>query len=220
MLNAQTNSYSLLIRDGVLERMKMLPFFQGFHFSRTKQLQVQPENIPHAACYMLPEQMGPDGDPNTGHPRFIHTLNLGFSIVIQNNDPDFSENILDQAFWAILNGIVPDPGEFMTSVLRDATLYRNDNFMIEAFSKGSRRHNYGSKALDNEMPVAELQLELTCTYRADYPPFVYDDFRLLHQETFPEGHDTGVLRIISNYFLWPETGLTLSAPEFGTPALT
>ena len=62
-LNSTTNSYAILIRDGMLAKLKTLPFYKDFYkFRRSKQMQIQPEQIPLVGCYVIDETMTPDGD--------------------------------------------------------------------------------------------------------------------------------------------------------------
>ena len=80
-------SYSEVLRDVFFARVVTLPFFAGFKARRCKMLQVQPEHIPYLGVYLIDEQMVPDGDANAGCIRFTHTLRIGFSVIIENNDP-------------------------------------------------------------------------------------------------------------------------------------
>lgn len=175
-LTSAKNSYSILIRDGMLDRVKKHPFFKNDfkRFARSKQLQVQPEQLPYVGVYIVDEQMTPDGDANAGVIKFVHALRIGFSVMVKNNDENNAENKLDEAFWSILTAIFTDP-----------TLYHNDTARIEGFSRVTRRHMYGSSALNNSIPFGELQLELTVTYRTDWPPPITDDFSVYHLEVDP-----------------------------------
>src|SRR5262245_16877833 len=98
-------SYGLLIRDTLYAKVVTLPFFTGFKSRRCKQLPVHPDILPYLGVYLVSERLSPDGDPNAGDVRFDNDLTIGFSIVIQNNDPVESELKIDQAFWAIMNGL-------------------------------------------------------------------------------------------------------------------
>jgi hypothetical protein len=181
----ETNSYSILIRDAVLDRVKVLPFFKNkFTFSRSKALPIQAQNIPYAGCYIVDETLTPDGDPNAGDIRFEHFLRLGFSVVIKNNDPDEVEDKLDGAFWSLMNGLLRDAS--LTNMLGAYDADGVEGFAIEGFTRGSRKNVYGNAGLNNEMAIAELQLELTCKYRTTWPPIIEDDLITIHTVTgFP-----------------------------------
>ena len=185
-MTPETNSFSILIRDAMLDRVKVLPFFKNkFNkFGRSKALPIQPENIPYAGCYIVDETLTPDGDANAGDIRFEHALRLGFSIVIRNNDPDETEDKLDGAYWSLMNGLLRDAS--LTNMLGAYDADGAEGFAIEGFTRGTRKNVYGTAGLNNEMATAELQLELTCKYRTMWSPVIEDDLITIHTVTgFP-----------------------------------
>ena len=171
-------SYPILVRDGIMDRVKAMPYFSSFHFSTNKSLQIQPQSLPFCGVYLLQELMTPDGDANVGEVRFRTTTRIGFSVIVLNNDADAAEYQLDTAMQVITGGLFADP-----------TLYDNSVFKIQAFISGSRQHVFGGVGQDNETPIAELRYELTCDLGAiTYPPFEPDDLEIIHVETaFPAG---------------------------------
>src|SRR5262249_8506749 len=120
--------------------------------------------------------------------RFIHTLRIGFSVVILNNDPDISEQKMDESFWAIMNRLWPD--QYIMNMI-DTRIYPGgqyaspDNVRIEGIVRGSRRHMWGNNSLSNEMPLAEMQYEVSALYRTTWPPIITDDLWNIHVETVP-----------------------------------
>jgi len=202
-----TQSYSVVIRDVLFARLVTLPFFQGFKARRSKMLQVMPDHLPYLGVYIIDEQMMPDGDANAGCIRFTHTLKLGFSVFIANNDTVAAELKLDEAFWAIMNGLWRDP--FITNMLDTwnpaAGAGNPDNVRFEGVTRGSRKHVWGNAGLNNELPIGELQYEASILYRADYGPVITDDLLHIHVETVPLASDGTipaadvVQRIISEY---------------------
>src|SRR5262249_43271590 len=100
-----TQSYSQVIRDAMFAYVVQLPFFQGFKARRSKQLPIQEPLLPYLGVYIIDEDMQPDGDPNVGDIRFVHDLRIGFQVIIENNDPVAAELKLDEAFWALMNGL-------------------------------------------------------------------------------------------------------------------
>ena len=213
-------SYSLAIRDGILARVRVMPFFAAFNkFSKSNNFQVMPAHIPYAGVYFLDEVLTPDGDANAGEPRFFHTMRVGFSIIVQNNDPEAAEDKLDEAFWAIMNGLMCDP-----------TLYNNDLFRIESYPRASRSHHFGAVDLENELPVAELRAELICTYRSNFPPLVEDPLITIHVETgFPLGGTVAerdaTQQVTAQYDLPQHYGpvavdLETAPPVLGTPSVS
>ena len=86
-----TQSYSLVIRDGLFDAVSSDPFFANYTCRKTKMLRVQHELLPYLGVYIIDETMLPDGDANAGHIRFSHTLRIGFSAMVANNDQVLAE---------------------------------------------------------------------------------------------------------------------------------
>ncbi len=197
-------SYSIVIRDAIFAVLVTLPFFAGYKARRAKMLKVMPEYLPYLGVYIIDEVMTPDGDANAGDIRFIHMLRLGFSVIIENNDPVAAELKLDQAFWSIMNGIWRNDG--ITNFLHSTM---PDNTRIEGVQRGVRKHVWGNTGLNNETSIGELQYEATITYRSEFAPPITDDLLRVHVETVPLGSDgtippaEEVARIISEYEFTP-----------------
>jgi hypothetical protein len=195
-------SYSQVIRDALFAKTVLLPFFAGFTARRSKQLPIQQFQVPYLGVYLIAEDMLPDGDANAGDVRFIHRLQVGWQIVIENNDPVAAELKLDQAFWSIMNGIWRDP-RLMNFIQSDMP----DNTRIEAVERGRRVNNWGAYGLNNEKPYGELQYYATLIYRASYDPIITDDLLDIHVEMVPLADDgtvpdsSEVQRIIVEYEL-------------------
>ena len=183
----QRTSYPILVRDGIFDRIENMSFFSEFTFGKTSDVHIQQESLPYCGVYLLQEQMAPDGDANVGEVRFRTTARFGFSIIIRNNDSEKAEILLDKASQIIMIGL-----------FSDHTLYDNDKFKIQAFSSGTRQHVFGAIGKNQETPVAELRMEMSCDLGViSYPPYVPDDLEVIHVKTaFPVGgtaqehHDT------------------------------
>jgi hypothetical protein len=207
-----TQSYGLVIRDTLYAKTVTLPFFDGFVSRRCKQMPVKVDILPFLGVYFMAESMGPDGDLNAGEVRFINDLTIGFSVVIQNNDPVESELKLDQAYWAIMNGLWRDQ-YIMNTIDTSApagVVTLPDDIIIEGVRGGRRKVIWGSSGLNNEIPVAELSYEATIVYRSTFPPIIVDDLLSIHVETVPLASDgtippvDEVQRIIIEYEFTPE----------------
>lgn len=171
-VNPGIQSYSFIIRNGILERLKTAPTFSSvkkFAKNRGKG-PVQGQDLPFVACYFIEEFWGADGDINAGAPHFTHRVKLGFSVLIQDNNNEVAEQNLDVAHWAIMNYLtrqdwwhfkMPDPWP---------------DVEIEGIERGSRKFVFGNSSLNNETPVAELQMDMTLVHRTYFPPTVTDDF--------------------------------------------
>lgn len=191
-----TRSYPMLLRDGILDRVKAMPYFANFTFSSNKMLQIQAQSLPFCGVYLIQETMSPDGDADAGEPRFRTMVRIGFSVIIVNNDPDAAEYQLDRAMQALTGGLFSDP-----------TLYHNDQFQIQGYVAGIRNHVFGAAGADNETPIAELRFELTCDLGTiDYPPIVLDDLEVIHVKTsFPTdgtaAEKAAVQQVVNEYDL-------------------
>lgn len=187
-----SRSYPMRLLDGTIDRVKALPFFSTFNFSSNKGLIIQPSSIPFCGIYLLQEMMAADGDANAGDVRFRTSARIGFSVIIQNNDPVEAEYKLDAAMQAITVGLFSDP-----------TYYNNKSFKIQGFASGSRQHVFGRVGtLDNETPIAELRYELVIDLGIIYyPPLVPDVLEVIHMETsFPPGEDASQVQQVKTEY--------------------
>jgi len=188
-------SYSMLIRDGLLARAKLVPpFTTCAKFGRSVAKVIQPENIPYLGLYFVDEVLSPDGDANHAEPRFLHALKLGFSYLVQNNDPDDAEDILDAAHWSLMK-LLHDPKwhTFPSGAL------------IESIVGGKRSHHFGTiggSGGPNETPVAEMRMELDIRHRTFFEPLITDTFNTMHVTTvYPYPEDPNRQPIISEWVL-------------------
>jgi Bacterial Ig-like domain (group 3) len=174
-----TQSYSLVIRDIFFAAVADVPFFTSFTKRKSPQIQIQQQDIPYLGVYIVGERHVPDGDLNAGEIRFYHTLTIGFSVIILNNDPVKTELKLDQAYWAIMNRLWPD--QYIMNMLDTmaygypALMNNPDNVRVEGISGGLRRNVWGDSKLSNELPLAEMQYEVQCVYRTNWPPVITDE---------------------------------------------
>jgi hypothetical protein len=187
-----TQSYSLVIRDVFYDAVAGDPFFANYTKRKTPMLRLQPELLPYLAVYFVDEDMAPDGDFNAGAIRFSHTLQIGFSVMLANNDPVSTELMLDAAYWRIMNRLWTD--QYILNLL-DTTnpntgASNPDNVRIEGITKGRRRFVFGGAALANETPVSELQYTVSVFYRSIWSPVITDDLEEIAVRTGVKPGDT------------------------------
>jgi hypothetical protein len=235
MLNADINSCSFIIRDGLLARLKQVPTFQSVRrWATTPMLRVQSQmdanQIPFVGCYIIDETMGPDGDPNHAEPRFVHTVKLGFSVVITSIDDAVADQNLDSAHWTILRLLEDErwhrfdaDGTFLDNVYTR----QHEAVHIESVTRGSRKHVFGNKMINNETPLAELQMDLTVVHRTSFPPIIPDTLNRVHVTVaYPWPYDPNLEEPFTvEYDLLVLGAFTANAystlpPQFAKPTLT
>jgi hypothetical protein len=176
-----TQSYSLVIRDVFFDALNRDPFFADYKKRKNKMLVVQQDSLPYLGVYIMDETMLPDGDLSAGFYDFIHTLRIGFSVMIANNDQNVAEQQVDAAFWRIMNVLWTD--QYILNVIDtyNPTLGAGnpDNVRIEGVSRGVRRHVFGTAQFNNETPLVELQYDVGVQYRSMWWPTIVDDFNEL-----------------------------------------
>lgn len=187
-----TQSYSLVIRDVFFNAVAGDAFFADYKKRKNKMLVVTPKWLPYLGVYIMDETMMPDGDTNAGFYDFIHTLRIGFSVMVANNDQDVAEAQIDAAFWRIMNVLWTD--QYIINVLDTYNPHTGqsnpDNTRIEGVTRGVRRHVFGTPQRDNETPLAELQYDVSVTYRSMWWPTITDDFNELAIKTGIKPGDT------------------------------
>lgn len=198
-----TQSFSLVIRDVFFDTLTLREPYFANHFARkTKMAQVQPSQLPYLGVYIVDEVMQPDGDANAGEVRFTHTLRVGFSVIVANNDQNAAEREIDAAFWRIMNRIWTDP--YVMNLLDtynpvDQSV-NPDNTRIESITRGVRKHLFGGTSANNETPIAELQYDVSCFYRTNWPPVITDD--LLEIDVTTKVKENAI-EVQSKYFFEP-----------------
>jgi len=184
-----SHSYAMLLRDSMVTRLQANKFFNNFHFVRTKNYPVQAQDVPHCGVFFVDESLSGDGDIDAGEIRFSSLVTIGFSIIVQNNDPEQAEETLDYAWQALTGELLCDP-----------TLYNNQIFKVQGYRGGKRMHVFGAVGKDNERPIAELQFTLMCDLGAiTFEPRVPDIFETMHVRTVYPDDDPNRQQIVSEY---------------------
>jgi len=214
------HSYSYIIRDGWLQRIKAVPTFRSIKkFGTAKMYQIQKEQLPFLAVYLVDEQMRPDGDPNAGEPRFISEVRFGFSVMLENVNDSLAEDNLDSAYWTLMNLLTNPHWHRFDMPAPWKPVY------IEGITRGSRRHVFGNAGKTNETPVAELQFDMTFRHREGFPPGPFDDLNRIHVTVaYPWPYDPGanVPPFLVQYDLLQDKSTlpySLDPPDFATPRL-
>ena len=157
------------IRDTFFNKVSADAMFSGFTARKTKAFQVQPDLIPYLGVYLIDEMMVPDGDANAGCVRFNSTARIGFSVIVQNNNPEMAEKTSDHAFLRIMSLLYTD-----LQIMNPLTTSNAEGVLIESITRGTRRHIYGSTLGTNEIPFLELQYDVSVFYRTEWYPDITD----------------------------------------------
>ena len=174
-----------VIRDVFHDALAPDAFFANYTVRKNRMLSVQHQLLPYLGVYIIDETMLPDGDANAGMIRFSHTLRIGFSAIIANNDQVIAEQVADAAFWRIMNRLWPDQ-----NIMNLFETTNPDNTRIESVTRGVRRHVFGTPALNNETPVAELQYDVAVFFRTGWPPVITDTLDEIDITTGVKAGDT------------------------------
>lgn len=187
-----TQSYGLVIRDIFYDAVAGDTFFASYTCRKNKMQSVQHQLLPYLGVYIMDETMLPDGDANAGMIRFSHTLRIGFSVMIAINDQVLAEQQIDAAWWRIMHRLWPDQYimNLFDTMNPNTGLGNPDNTTIESITRGVRRHVFGSTALNNETPIAELQYDVSVFFRTMWPPIITDDLAEIDVRTGVKPGDT------------------------------
>jgi hypothetical protein len=189
------NSYSYLLRLGILQRMKMIPPFSGCaRFATTPAKIIQAEHLPYLGVYFLRDSLSDDGDGNAAEPRFTNRLHVGCSYIIQNNNDEQCAENIDTAYWSFMK-LLHDP------LWHKFELASGDFVRIESIADIVRDENLKG-TLQNGTPIGELTIEVTYLYRINFDPIVTDVFEIMHMRTiYPWPEDPGRKPIITEWVL-------------------
>lgn len=213
-----TQSYSWVILNAIAERIFNSSFFSSFVCKRiNRALPIEaggPVQIPFLGIYLLEEGLGPDGDANHSEIRFIHTVPIGFQIVVKNNDPNVMLQILDQASHFIMNQLLRD--DSFTSRWRTNL---PDNVQFEAIPRGRIRERWGVTGATNETPVGERQLELVFTFRTLWYPTEFPELERITVRTGfpPESYELGETQQVTMVYEFNPDSVPYPLPDDTQP---
>ena len=184
-------SPTLVFRDAMMMWLLDTPFFMGWTARTTKAFKVSTQHVPYLGLYFIRDNTMSDGDPNAGEVRLKHDVTYGFSVIVQNNDPQLLEAKLDEAHCVIVNTLWANP--YLMNMLDTRSPHRGGsgtpgNVRMEGVKSTSRRHTWGT--LENETPIGELQYEATLIWREDFEPVITDYLDEIHLRLGVKSDDT------------------------------
>lgn len=148
-----------LIRDAIVSRLEAMQMSGQPRFRKVQadpQPQMQPDNYPAAAVFIVREVMSPEGDANTGPIRFIADAWIAIKVVRGTGKADDNSALIDADADAIFTTLFTDE-EFTT--LDPATA------MFESIEHVERQRLMPQEA---ESYIAALSLTIQFRYRLKY----------------------------------------------------
>jgi hypothetical protein len=201
-----TQSYAFRIYRKIYDKLANDAFFANFVKKRTnKALPIEGGvQIPFLGVHLLPEKMTPDGDINVGPISFKSNVRVGIQIVIASNDYVQMEADLDRIYWYVMHNILDD-GDF-TNLWKSNI--PGDNPRIEGFQGITKTTRWGSTGAKNEIPVGELQIDISMLCGRPYwRPWDFPDLNLLVITTsYPPGADPNEIQQVKIVAAFDDTG--------------
>jgi hypothetical protein len=201
---SDTQSYSWIILNAIFDRISSSSFFSGFTCKRVASaVPVELWNqVPFIGVFLGEDNLTPDGELQTGDIRFIHAVNIGFQIVVRNNDAVEMQKKLDQASWFILNQLLRD--NTFTNRLHTTM---PDNTTFEGIARIRFRPDmWGLGGSKNETPVGERLFVMVFQIRTMWAPTDFPDLeRITVTTAFPlDGDPTQVQQVKVVYEFNPD----------------
>jgi hypothetical protein len=179
-----TQSYAWVLLDWVFNRLSNDPFFVNFTVARiSSALPVEVWNqVPFLGVFLTDEPLTPDSAINQTTVRFAHSVQIGFQIILRNNDSDKLLKDLDAVSWFILRTLLRDSD--LTNMFDNAS-----GAAFEGFTSGRvSKPRYGLSGSKNETPVAERVVSLTFRFVTIWAPYGFDDLdQIVVTTAFPIG---------------------------------
>jgi hypothetical protein len=179
-----TQSYAWVLLDWIFNRLANDPFFVNFTVTRiASALPVELWNqVPFLGVFLNDEPLTPDGAINETAIAFRHSVQIGFQIILRNNDSVKLLQDIDAVSWFILRTLLRDNA--LTNMADTGS-----GVAFEGVSRGRiSRPRYGMSGSSNTTPVAERVVDLTFQFVNDWGPYGFPDFeRMTVTTAFPIG---------------------------------
>jgi hypothetical protein len=193
------STQALQIHDAVWKRLttKLTGFVS---FNTSPFYVVQPANLPRVGVDILRDNaQSIDDEVLTGEPKYTHYLTIGISVATLASDD-----------MAQFKGIEQQVANIYNILLQDPTFVGGTDSPIEGITRIDRKTQFSSVG---EMPLAEIQIEMTFRYWTTWPPIVPDDFLRMHLETRFEPIDDPDIRpeVIADWMILQNVVETESA---------
>jgi hypothetical protein len=179
-----TQSYAWVLLDWIYTQLTSDPFFANFTVTRiSSALPVEVWNqVPFLGVFMTDEPLSPAGDIDETTIRFVHTVQIGFQIILRNNDSVQLMKDVDAVSWYIMRKL------FRLDALTNM-FDTGSGVALKGIPRGRvSKLRYGMAASRNETPVAERVLDLVFQFESEWYPYGFDDLeRITVTTAFPIG---------------------------------
>jgi hypothetical protein len=187
------HSYEWVILNAIFDRLSRTSLFSSWACKRiSSALPVEAwSQVPFLGVFLGADDAESDGEAQTSDFRFIHNVNIGFQIIVKNNDPVSMLSKLDEAYWFILNQLLRD-----TTFTNRFNTTLPDKTSFEGIPKIRRRPDiWGLEGSKNETPIGERLFVLQFRLRTHFSPNVFPDLERITVTTeFPIGGDTSSVK--------------------------
>lgn len=211
----EVQSHPWFVVNGFYERLLTMSLFRGWTIRRiNRALPIEAGiQIPFIGVFQRDEMLGPDGDYNMGDIRFTSTVNIGFQLVIKNNDPIACLQMLDRCSTYLINQLLRD--NTLTNLR--ATDLPGGGPAFQGIPRGRISERWGVTGQKNETPVGERLVELSFVFKPAYYPTEFPDLeRIALQTGWPIGGDAddvaGVQQVTAVYDFTRDVGESVPYP--------
>jgi len=220
---SEVQSYKWIIVDAIFTRLKTMSLFRGWTVRRINALPIEAGvQIPFIGIYEDDEVLD-GGSYSVGAVSFKHTVNMGFQIVIKNNDQEACLRTLDRCEWYLMNQLFRDNtltnlwqhGLQRLGYMKQRPL--TPPVQIAGFSRARRKDTWGTTGAKNETPVGQGIVRISIVFDTEFYPTEFPDLeRIALQTGFPLGGDVddraGVQQATVLYDFKPDSGEWIPNP--------
>ena len=179
-----TQSYAWVLHDWIFNYLATDPFFAHFTVRRASQaLPVEAwSQVPFLGVFLTDEPLTPAGDINMTDIKFTHNVQIGFQIILRNNDSDQLLKDIDAASWHLIRTLLRE--DALTNMFNPAS-----GVALKGLPRGKiSKLRYGLNGSKNETPIAERVVDLVFQFESEWYPYGFDDLQRITMTTaFPIG---------------------------------
>ncbi len=177
----EVQSYKWIIVDAMFTRLKTMSLFRGWTIKRINSLPIEAGvQIPFIGIYEDDEVLD-GGSYSMGAVGFKHTVNMGFQIVIKDNDRETCLRTLDRCEWYLMNQLFRDntlTNMWQQGLQRSGYLKQRPlapPVQLVGFPRARRKDTWGATGARNETPVGQGLVRLSIVFDTEFYPTEFPD---------------------------------------------